>query len=75
MQVWMARDPHSGRITMQPREFGSGDFPPGPEGRSWPIRTGEVADEDWAKVLRAELSGDEVDRLHEERWNAGGASR
>jgi len=70
----MAMDPETRRITMQDREFAEGDFPLGLRGLDWPIRMGEISDEDWAKMLAGTLSNDEVNVLHRATWTKNGAT-
>ncbi len=72
MRVWMAMDPENSRITMQDREFGDGDFPPGLRGLDWPLREGTVADHDWANIMAGVLTGDEVNAIHRNCWTENG---
>ena len=70
--VWMALDPETFRVTMQDSEFSEGDFPPGLRGLDWPIREGEVSEEDWLGINSGRYSGDLVNDIHRDTWTASG---
>ena len=72
--VWLAMDPDTSRIAMQDTEFADGAFPRGPRGLDWPIREGDVSDEDWQGILAGTLSGDEVNTIHRTAWSESGDS-
>lgn len=74
MKIWMALDPETLRVTMQPTEFSDGDFPRGLRGQGWPIREGSVDPDSWGTLLAGSLSPAEQDRLHRETWNDSGAA-
>lgn len=76
MHVWLAKDPKTGRIVMQAREFGEGNFPPGDQfrGAIWPILEGEIPEDVWAQMMSGQLPADEQDRIHRELWMAADES-
>lgn len=72
--VWMAMNPQTSRVTMQDVEFGEGHFPDGPSGLDWPIREGEVSDEEWDGIMAGTLPADEVNIIHRTAWTENGAT-
>lgn len=72
--VWLAMDPETGRVLLQPREFADGDFPRGLRGRDWPTRTGELDQKTWDQLLAGELTPPEQDDLHRDLWTKNGAT-
>lgn len=74
MRVWMAMDPETRRISMQDRDFGEMDFPPGLRGLDWPMREGTITLEEWDGILTGSLSWDEVNAIHRSTWTKNGAT-
>lgn len=72
MRVWMALDPETRRVTMQDREFGDGDLPPGLRGLDWPKRQADIDEEAWQGILAGTLTGDEVNQIHRSAWTENG---
>lgn len=70
--VWMALDPETLRVLIQPQDFSEGDFPLGLRGTGWPTREGEIDDEIWQSILRAEIPPVEQDQIHRDLWSQYG---
>jgi hypothetical protein len=71
VNVWLALDPETGRITAQDRPIERTELPPGLRGEGWPRRTVDVPQQTWTKTLKATYSPDSQDRLHRGWWEAG----
>jgi hypothetical protein len=68
VQVWLAKDPETGRVLAQDHEWQDGDFPPGPRGRGWPRREVDVDPEEWQRMMEADMTGDDMDEAHLRWW-------
>lgn len=72
MEIYLALDPETDRVTAQTRRFEREvDFPPGPRGDGWPLRRVDVRPEVWEATLEAGLSPNEQDLVHRAWWESG----
>jgi hypothetical protein len=63
-------DPETRRITARRRPFETrDDFPPGPRGDGWPVRTTTIPPGTWTKMLRGTFPPAVQDRLHRKWWD------
>lgn len=68
MQIWLAQDPETGRVSAQDRPFEASDFPPGERGSGWECRALDVPAQTWTKLLRATYSPNAQDAMHRGWW-------
>lgn len=66
--VWLAKDPETGRVTAQARDWQDGDFPPGLRGQGWERRELDVEDDTWRELLDGRRTPREQDDLHLDWW-------
>lgn len=73
MNIWMALDPRTKRISLQAMEFGDESLPTGRRGLAWQVRQGEINEDVYTSLIRGELDPDAQDVLHRQLWiQAGG---
>lgn len=72
MHVWMALDPETHRVLMNPTEITRDQLPRGLRGEGWEIREGRVDPALYADVLAAQLSDEETDDFHRTAWTENG---
>jgi hypothetical protein len=74
IHIFMAKDPETGRIFAQRREWDDTSFPKGARGAGWLMRVTQVEDEEWESCLRGSSAGMgpvAQDIVHQQWWERG----
>jgi hypothetical protein len=70
MRIYLAMSPFDQRVLAQTRPIHRPtDLPRGAGGEGWAMRETDVDDRLFETLLHAQMSGDEMDRLHREWWD------
>lgn len=67
----MTRDRETERIAFLGSEPADNDFPRGKRGRGWQVRRAEIDEAVWDDLMAARMTGEEMDVLHETKWEEG----